>query len=193
MARPRSFDETTVLTAIRDLFWRQGYVGTSMEDLERASGLRRTSLYQAFGNKEALYLRVLGDYQTAGREKLRELLATGSSNTPRTGVRALFAYAIDSFITDPDRKGCFLVNAATGRAADCPRTADLLVENRGFFLDTVTAHLAAGGVPEARARVQAAAIHTVYSGLSVAARLGAGRAELEGVVEVALRSVFGVS
>jgi TetR/AcrR family transcriptional repressor of nem operon len=75
MARPRKFTEEDVVTAARDQFWSAGYAGTSLEDLTEATGLGRGSLYGAFGDKHALYLRALrglgvptpgGPYQEPG-------------------------------------------------------------------------------------------------------------------------------
>jgi AcrR family transcriptional regulator len=62
MARPRKFEEADVVAAARDQFWSAGYAGTSLDDLTEATGLGRGSLYGAFGDKHALYLRALEDY-----------------------------------------------------------------------------------------------------------------------------------
>ena len=58
MARPREFDEQAVLNAAMNLFWELGYQVTSMRDLAVETGLTSPSLYNAFGDKRALYLRV---------------------------------------------------------------------------------------------------------------------------------------
>ncbi len=62
MARPRKFAERDVLLAARAQFWRRGYAGTSMSDLCDATGVASQSLYGAFGNKHALFVRTLDDY-----------------------------------------------------------------------------------------------------------------------------------
>lgn len=59
MARPREFDEAQVLRSARSLFASQGYNGTSIDDLVKATGLLRGSLYKAFGSKRNLFERVL--------------------------------------------------------------------------------------------------------------------------------------
>lgn len=61
MARPREFDEATVLAQARTLFASLGYNGTSIDDLVKATGLLRGSLYKAFGSKQNLFERVLAD------------------------------------------------------------------------------------------------------------------------------------
>ena len=60
--RPRKFDETVALAAARDVFWRKGYQGASLDDLSKAMGINRPSLFGAFGNKLALYLRALASF-----------------------------------------------------------------------------------------------------------------------------------
>src|ERR1700736_5213962 len=58
MARPRGFDETTVLQRARARFRSPGFAGTSIDDVAAATGLGKGSLYGAFGDKRQLYLRV---------------------------------------------------------------------------------------------------------------------------------------
>jgi TetR/AcrR family transcriptional repressor of nem operon len=65
MARPRTFEEIDVLEKATREFWRRGFTGTSYTHLTRATGLTKASLYNAFGNKEALFIRVLEHYSTS--------------------------------------------------------------------------------------------------------------------------------
>lgn len=62
MARPRSFDPHEALDLARDVFWRQGFQGTSLDDITVATGLTKPSLYAAFGDKNTLFLKVLDRY-----------------------------------------------------------------------------------------------------------------------------------
>src|SRR3954447_9271727 len=68
MARPREFDEEAVVRAARERFWDAGYAATSMTDLSEATGLGKTSLYGAFGDKHALFMRVFDEYSTGAVE-----------------------------------------------------------------------------------------------------------------------------
>src|ERR1700760_1325031 len=62
MARPRSFDPDHVLDLARDVFWKNGFQGTSLDDITAATGLTKPSLYAAFGDKNALFLTILERY-----------------------------------------------------------------------------------------------------------------------------------
>ncbi|MEH1124034.1 helix-turn-helix domain-containing protein [Micromonospora sp. CPCC 206061] len=55
--RPRSFDDTQVIAHAKEIFWRRGYVGTSMRDLSDELGVLPSSLHAAFGGKRAIFLR----------------------------------------------------------------------------------------------------------------------------------------
>ena len=99
MARPRGFDEEEVLRAARDAFWQRGYAATSTADLLEATGLGKSSLYAAFGDKRSLFLRILDGYDADALEGVRSVLAG-----PDEGA--------------VDRLRAFLHSAAgTGRAA----------------------------------------------------------------------------
>ncbi|MEM1447807.1 MAG: TetR/AcrR family transcriptional regulator [Planctomycetota bacterium] len=106
MARPRSFDTDTALDAALETFWSHGYEGTSISDLTEAMGIQRGSLYQAFGDKKALFLSALERYLDQGREMTRAKLAGAASAAD--GLREWLESALGGC---PSKKGCFLVNA----------------------------------------------------------------------------------
>src|SRR5271169_6282323 len=62
MARPREFDETTVLEAAMNCFWAQGFEQTSVRDLAERMGITGASLYNAFGDKRSLYRQAFVHY-----------------------------------------------------------------------------------------------------------------------------------
>ena len=63
MARPRAFDPDTALQDVMNVFWKKGYEGASLQDIEAATGLNKQSLYRAFGDKRAMYLAALDIYE----------------------------------------------------------------------------------------------------------------------------------
>src|ERR1041384_7053746 len=106
MARPRSFDEAKVLDAAREQFARTGYAATSLDDLMKATGLGKGSLYGAFGDKHQLFLRVLEGYRVDSVSDVRSAL-DGCAEPVVDRVRALLRGAAHSATT----RGCMLVNS----------------------------------------------------------------------------------
>jgi TetR/AcrR family transcriptional repressor of nem operon len=111
MARPRKFNEDAVVGAARDQFWDGGYAATSVDDLTAATGLGKGSLYGAFGDKHALFLRALDDYcvDATGRV-VAQLRRPGVSAYDRLAdhVRAVAA----DVAADTGRRGCMMAKSA---------------------------------------------------------------------------------
>lgn len=189
MARLREFDEDCALDAAVDCFWSRGYEATSVRDLAREMGIGGASLYNAFGDKRALFERVLERYANrSSRERIARLEA---NHRPREAIRAFLVEAIERSLKDPDRKGCLLVNSALDVA---PHDAGLgrmvtgyLEEIRAFFRRNVEAAQKAGEMPF-DTDADALSIHLlgVLMGMRVLARTGARRQTLEAAVRPAL-------
>src|SRR5210317_807979 len=111
MPRVKLFDEQEVLTKAMNLFWKQGYAATSVQDLVSHLGINRASLYDTFGDKEQLFRKSFELYRRINIEGLKQFLE--SYEDIREGFSKLFENAIQESITDKDRKGCFVVNTTT--------------------------------------------------------------------------------
>ncbi|MFQ5548442.1 MAG: TetR/AcrR family transcriptional regulator [Woeseia sp.] len=110
VGRPREFDPEIVLDAAMQAFWAKGYEATSLSDLMQATGLHKGSLYQAFGDKHALFIQALKRYLGEMRRQKNKLLAGAA--TPLDGIRAVTHAMLD--IADADcacPKGCMAINA----------------------------------------------------------------------------------
>ena len=80
--RPRSFDESDALKKATHVFWSKGYDGVTIDDLVAGMGVGRPSLYAVFGDKRAIFLRVLKAYAEAkGARAAKALLSP--QNSPR--------------------------------------------------------------------------------------------------------------
>ncbi|MHB8690530.1 MAG: TetR/AcrR family transcriptional regulator [Solirubrobacteraceae bacterium] len=134
MARPREFDEQTVLGAVREQFWNAGFAATSLEDLMRVSGLGKGSLYAAFGDKRQLFLRVLRGYNDANDSALRNKL----ESAPRAidGLRAFVMAPVRDPTGVAAQRGCFMANSTCELAA---ADAELLAEARRTYEATTRA------------------------------------------------------
>jgi TetR/AcrR family transcriptional repressor of nem operon len=110
MSRPREFDRADVLDRATRLFWRSGYGGTSLNDLEAEMGIGRTSIYGTFGGKEGLFLEVVDHYDATYSFKLRAALK--AAGTVRERVERYFAELLAAF-ADPNLPlGCLITNVA---------------------------------------------------------------------------------
>ena len=87
MARPRQFDEDAVLDAAMQRFWNNGYEATSMRDLAEVTGLTTPSLYNAFGDKRAIYRLVLDRYLRLTQATSAAIFGSGAATGMNTVVR----------------------------------------------------------------------------------------------------------
>lgn len=188
MARPREFDEATVLAAAIDCFWRRGFDATSVRDLVEQTGLTSASLYNAFGDKRALYRRALDTYVDGG---IADRLARSARRPPREAIAAFFAEIIERSLGDIERKGCMLVNAALDVAPHDPDLRDVVDAALGrietFFRNEIDAGVADGSIACDLPAVDLARhLLGVLLGVRVLARVRPEQALLEGVVAPAL-------
>lgn len=114
MARPRTFDPDKALEDTMNLFWARGYDGTSLQDIEIATGLNKQSLYRAFGDKRSMYLKALGLYET--REVSQAAGMLRRPGTVHERLDRMFVHAIEKVTVHGDRRGCFLCNAGVDQA-----------------------------------------------------------------------------
>ena len=110
MARPKAFDQEKAMRNAMLLFWRKGYEASSVKDLEIATGLKTSSLYNAFGGKEQLFLQTLsyyGDFVITGRIK-RYLL----HGDPIQSIYDFFISCFNDLREGQEGMACLLVNAS---------------------------------------------------------------------------------
>jgi TetR/AcrR family transcriptional repressor of nem operon len=192
MARCKAFDQDEALQRATELFQDKGFEATSIQDLVDHLGISRQSLYDTFGDKQALWLASLERYRQAGRRPFADLLE--GPMPLRKALGALFTLVLDRLLA-PDGRCCLMAHAALERAADDPETRACVGNNLDQLFALFEARLrraqsegelGPGHDPAALARFLQNAIH----GLQVTARSGAGRRDLEGIVRVTL-SVLG--
>lgn len=116
MARTRAFDTDDVVRAARDVFWSVGYDAAAMPDLERATGLGRSSLYNAFGSKRGLFDVAVQSYlEQVVRPRLAALAAAPDG---AAGLRGYFGSIADAVAAGEDQhRGCLLLTSSAGRGS----------------------------------------------------------------------------
>jgi TetR/AcrR family transcriptional regulator, transcriptional repressor for nem operon len=191
MARPREFDEEAVLDAVVECFWSQGYESTSVKDLMERTGLTAASLYNAYGDKRAMFRVALDHYieRSIGvRIQRCEVLA------PRDAIRSFFDEILRRSLTDRERKGCMVVNSALELAPHDAEIREIIAESlkriESFFLACVTKGQADRTIGSSRPAAGVARhLLGVLMGVRVLARVRPERSLLEGVVNTALLSL----
>jgi TetR/AcrR family transcriptional repressor of nem operon len=194
MARLKDFDEEHALDSAVDCFWKYGYGATTVRDLAEAMKIGGASLYNAYGDKRALFERSLERY--ANRSMRDRIARMESEHRPKAAIRAFIAEIIDRSLKDPDRKGCLLINSALDVAPHDTEigkvVAGYLDELRAFFRRNIEAAQDAGQTPESLdAQETADHLLGILAGIRVLARTGAKRKALESVARPALALLDG--
>ncbi len=189
MARLKAFDEQQAIDAAVDCFWSRGYEATSVRDLADSMGIGGASLYNAYGDKRALFVRSLERY--ADRSMRERIARLEACHQPKAAIRAFLAEIIDRSLEDPDRRGCLLVNSALDVAPHDAKigrvVAGYLDEIRAFFRRNLEAAQAAGQVPKTLDPEEISGhLLGVLLGIRVLARTRARRTALEAVARPAL-------
>jgi AcrR family transcriptional regulator len=187
--RPRAFDEDSVLEKAMNVFWQKGYDAASLTDLTEAMGINSPSLYAAFGNKEALFLRVLERYAEGPAAYVLRCLA---APTAREVAEQRLYGAVDAMCDCTHPPGCLAVQAAA-RSAD-PTTplgkklASFCDGAHQAFVNRFQRAQAEGDLPaDADPSALARYLSVLAQGISIQAAGGASRAELRRVAEIALQ------
>jgi len=182
MGRPKEFDPETALDRAMEVFWRQGFKATSIQDLVEAMGINRGSLYDTFGGKDELYQKALARYcDTRIRGLLDRLAAPGE---PREVVREVFAGIAESSGTEEGKFGCLLTNSAVELAPHCAQTQAAVATSMSRIEDGFCALLQRGGRHADNARAIARFLVGNLQGLSVVAKTTPTREALMDVVDV---------
>lgn len=134
MAGVKQFDEDQALERALEVFWQQGFAATSMQDLAQATGVLRGSLYNAYGDKQAMFLEVFRRYQERFFVAVRELLARQPADA---ALAAFFDFIIDSMTSGDPSRGCLTTKTATDETA----MAEPIREALRAFLDGLEALL----------------------------------------------------
>ena len=185
MARPREFEEKAVLDAAVHCFWSRGYEATSVRDLAEKMGITGASLYNAFGDKRALYRRALDHYveQSFG-DRVGRFEGTFP---PREAIGAFLKEIIERSLRDKERKGCMLVNSALEMAPHDPEfqriVAEVLVQVEAFFRRCAEAGQKEGTISTSQAAEDLARLLlSTLLGIRVLARTRPERKLLEGLI-----------
>ena len=185
--RPREFCVDAALGAALQVFWSKGYEGASLTDLTEAMGVTRPSLYAAFGNKEALFLKALDLYE---REKLAFMREALEAPTARGVAERILRNALRAQ-TGSGPRGCLAVIGAQACGTEAESVKAAVVARRASSEAALKARFerakAQGDLPET---VDVAGLmrylFAVLQGMAVQAGSGVPRKDLEQLVATTL-------
>lgn len=190
--RPLEFDPDAALDAAMHVFWRKGYENTSMQDLLDAMQLSKSSLYQAFGSKQALFERCLVRYGDQMIERLG--LALEQSPSGLAFIRAFLESVLDEARGVCEARGCLVLNTANEFARRDPKISEAVAIGLGRFHKVLlAAALRAQQEKEIRADQDAVMLANYLvssmSGLKTLSKAGADETSLRGVIDTVLRAI----
>jgi len=188
--RPRAYQPEIALGKALDLFRKDGFAATSLDDLSAATGMNRPSLYGAFGDKRELYIKSYARYRADARAAMIDIFR---DELPiRRRLERIFAVALDIYLSgDAGPRGCFTVMTAASEAVSDPEIRGMVLEGLSeldkaftacFRLAKENGELPQTADPVVLAQLASATIHSI----AVRARARAPRKDLEAIVKGAI-------
>lgn len=189
MVGARQFDDQEVIASALDVFWRKGLREATMQDLAAASGVQRGSLYNAYGDKEAIFLRAFDQYAAEFLEAAGRALAEGD---PAARLRKFFEMVVINMTSGAPPRGCLTTRTALDAAVSSPavrqRVQDLLGRLERLVSEAIGA---APSRPTIDADQLARVVVAFTRGLAVMERAGYGRKQLKEAASTFADILFG--
>ena len=197
MARPKEFQEDIVLDKALELFWHKGYEATSVQDLVDAMGISRGSLYDTFGDKHRLFLRVLERYRQNSHQRFKQIFddAIFNQNVPvKIAITRFLNSLVDEAVADPLTRGCLMTNTTVELAPHDAETAQLSQIHRESIealLYRALQHGQATGEisPDADPLAMSRFLFMSIQGLRVVSKSTPERSALQSIVDVTLNAI----
>jgi AcrR family transcriptional regulator len=187
--RPRQFDRDQALSAAMQLFWEKGFAAVSLDELAGAMNMNRPSLYNAFGNKEAVYRQALQLFVAQISSRLEEALFSG--HDLKVSLQRFYAAALDIYLSGERSLGCFVTCTSPAEALLFPaiqeELQDVIVQVDAVLERRLRLAQSAGQWPAERSAGAAAVVlHSLLQSLALRVRAGEERATLEAMVGMVL-------
>src|SRR5947207_10986447 len=125
--RPRAYEPEVALARALDVFWKEGFAATSLDDLSAATGMNRPRLYGAFGDKRELFIKSYRRYRDDARAAMGDIFR---NDLPiRKRLERIYAVALDIYLSgEAGPRGCFTVMTAASEAVHDPDIRAMVME-----------------------------------------------------------------
>jgi AcrR family transcriptional regulator len=195
--RPRAYDPQTALQQALGVFWSTGYSGASLDSIATAAGMNRPSLYAAFGDKHALYIKALEQYWESASAAMQEALMDKDLTLEQALMGFYEGQLSIYFSGEGQPRGCFAIGTATTEAVEDSAIREVLADRLSRLdADLETRLRAAVSAGELKDDVDPAALAVLASSLlhsiSIRARAGKSRTELTELARNAVNVICGV-
>lgn len=189
MPKVKQFNKEKVLEVASTIFHQKGYNGTSIDEILKATGLSRSSLYDSFKDKHNLYLQSLEFYKNAEKDGYENVNQKNLNGLQK--IEFLFKETVNHIVNNPDGNGCLMVNAAAEMSKQCDKTAEVICNNKENMHELFTNWLSdaqnSNVVKLSNApKSYAPFLFNALCGLKVLSQSGATKAELNNVVKVTM-------
>lgn len=194
--RPRAYEPEIALGKALDLFRKQGFAATSLDDLSEATGMNRPSLYGAFGDKRELYIKSYQRYREDARASMVEIFR--QEMPVRQRLERIFASALNIYLSgETGPRGCFTVVTAASEAVGDPEIRAMVIDGLTELDKAFTncfrrarekGELPEGADPAALAQLASATVHSI----AIRSRARVSRKDLEAIVKGAIDVMVGV-
>ena len=175
MGRPKNFSREGVLEKALPVFWKHGFADTSLQDLEKATGVNKSGLYAEFADKGDLYLESLRYYL---RKRQKEELLT----TNPLGWKNIERFLKLGPCSLGGQKGCFSVNSMNQFAVLPRATQEVVSKSYAFLKDLIVRNIEVEK-PEMKPSVLAELILTFFTGISMEQHLRGSKASMNRKVD----------
>ncbi|MBV4476888.1 TetR/AcrR family transcriptional regulator [Pseudomonas botevensis] len=194
--RPRAYDPQTALQQALGVFWNTGYSAASLDSIASAAGMNRPSLYAAFGDKHALYIKALDQYWETAHAAMQAVLKDSSLTLEQALTGFYEGQLAIYFSGDGQPRGCFAIGTATTEAVEDPEIRQVLsLRLSQLDADLQTRLQLAIDAGELKADADLAALAVLASSLlhsiSIRARAGKSREELAALARSAVSVICG--
>ena len=193
--RPRGYQPEVALAKALDLFRRDGFAATSLDDLSAVTGMNRPSLYGAFGDKRELYIKSYQRYRDDARAAMLEVFRAEAPLRER--LQRIYAIALDIYLGgEYGPRGCFTVMTAASEAVADPQIRAMALQGfveldkafaACFRLGQERGELPDDADPVVLGQLASATIHTI----AIRARTRVPRKELQAIVNGAIDVMCG--
>jgi len=173
-------------------FWEHGFDKTSISDLEACTGLKRTSLYNSFGNKNELFRTIIDFYIDTQCVYWTDILL--GEETLIAGLDQLLSTMISDNFDKKLPTGCLITYSAAGMEHHCESVREAINRAHGVMISGLTTAIQRdidAGILPATVDVRSLSLYLLnhFQGTMVLSKTVGDKSSLNAVKEFTLRLI----